>query len=135
MTSARDALRVPERVAEAGPAAHRLRHEPHVGETQVIDEPGEVVDVGVRAAPARRLPREAEPPVVEGHARVAVPKVRHLLPPAQVAAAQPVGEDQRGTRAVGLVVEPGAVALEKGHGEPPGQAAAPARSARPTCST
>src|SRR5262249_8462178 len=133
-------LRVAERVAETGPPAHRLRDQPHVRDAEIGDQRGEGVDVGVGAGQVGRLAGEAEAAVVEGHARVVVAEVRHLLPPAEVAAAEPVGEHERGPAPVGLVVEPRTVVtLEKGHGaRPPAQeAAARARRAPPTstCAT
>jgi hypothetical protein len=42
----------------------------------------------------------------EGHAGVAVAEMRHLLPPAQMIAAEPVREHQQRTFAGRFVIEP-----------------------------
>ena len=46
------AFRVAQRVAEAGPAAHRLPDEAHLGQPEVIEQRREVIDEGIRSWPA-----------------------------------------------------------------------------------
>ena len=98
---------------ERGPAAHRLRHDADVGRAEVIGERREIARVVVRVGTAGRRARRREAAMREGHAGVAVAEVRHLLPPAQVIAAEPMREDQEWTRAGGLVIEATVGAVEK----------------------
>ena len=114
-----------ERVAETRPAAHRLGDQPHVGEAQVVDQRGQVFHEGRRSRPTGRLAGWAEAPVGEDDARVALAEVRDLLPPGEVAPAQPVGEDEGWSRTVGLVVELARRTGEKRHVADP-------QGARPT---
>ena len=94
-----------ERIFQHRPPAHRLRDEANVGKPQVIDQGGEVAGIvgGIDATRDRVGRREAA--MGESHAGVAGREVRHLLPPAQVIAAQPVREDERRAAARDFVVE------------------------------
>src|SRR5205807_2481336 len=57
--------------------------------------------------------RGREAPVRERHAGVARRKVRHLLPPAQMIAAEPVRENQKWPAAAHLIIKPAVGTLEK----------------------
>ena len=97
--------RMGDGVFEHRPAAHRLTDQAHVGEFQMIDQGSEIGGVvgGIGAAVDRTGRREAA--MGEAHAGVTWREVRDLLPPAQVIAAQAVGEQQRRSAARHLVVE------------------------------
>ena len=75
-TSPRTRSRLAERVAEAGPAAHGLRHQPHVGEAEMLDSAREVVHEAERAHRARSRLGGREAAMGEGDAGVAVAEVR-----------------------------------------------------------
>src|SRR5262249_12169640 len=83
---------------------------------EVVDQRGQVVDERVAARAVRPVGRGDEAAVGEGDAAVALLEVRHLLPPRRVVAARAVGEDERRSLAVHLVVELGPIALQERHG-------------------
>lgn len=101
-----------QRVLEAGPAAHRLRHQTDVAEPEMLDQRREVAGVVGRVGPARDFARRGETAVGEGHAGMAGGEMRYLLPPAEMIAAEPVGEDDRRPFAGHLVVQAAAGAIE-----------------------
>src|SRR5581483_10840571 len=115
--------RLAHRIVEAAPAAHGLRDETHIPELQVVDQRRQVVDEPLdRWLPAGPRAREAEAALGEGDACVAVRECRHLLPPGELAAAEPMGEEQRRAGAVCLVVQVAAIERQEGHGGyPPGR--------------
>ena len=92
-------------VVQHGPAAHRLADQPHVGEFQMIDQGGKIVRIIGGIGAARHGIRRREAAMGEAHAGVARREMRDLLPPAQVIAAQAVGEQQGRAAARYFVVE------------------------------
>ena len=100
-----DLRRMGDGVVQHGPAAHRLADEAHVGELQMIDQRGEIAGIVGGIGPAGDGIRRREAAMGEGHAGVVWCEVRDLLPPAQVIAAQPMGEQQGGSAARHFVVE------------------------------
>jgi hypothetical protein len=71
----------------------------------MIDERAEIAGVVGRIGPAGNFARRRKSAVSEGHARVGAAEMRHLLPPAQMVAAEPVGEHDRRPGAGDLVIE------------------------------
>ena len=100
-----DLRRMGQSVFQHRPAAHRLADQAHVGQFQMIDQGGEVARVvgGIGSAGDRIRRREAA--MGEGDAGVVRREMRDLLPPAQVIAAQPVGEQQGRAAARHFVIE------------------------------
>ncbi len=92
-------------IVQHGPAAHRLADKTHVGKFQVIDQGAEVAGIvgGIGAAGDGVGRREAA--MGEGHASVSRREVCDLLPPAEMIAAQPMGEQQRRPVAGDFVVQ------------------------------
>src|SRR5262245_3205145 len=83
-----------EYVLDAGPSAHRLRHQAHVWKLQVLDQRPEigceVSRIGHADLAARRIAAMSE-----RHASVSIGEVGDLLPPGQMIATEPMGEDDR----------------------------------------
>src|SRR5262245_29134116 len=113
-----DPLRRAQGVAEARPAAHRLRYQAHLAKSEMVDQGRQIVDEGQRTRTARLVARLPEAAMREGDAGVAGGEVRHLLPPGEVVAAHAVREDERGALAAHLVVQIAAGSSEEGHAAP-----------------
>src|SRR5688572_4542903 len=101
-----------KRIVEGAPAAHRLGDDPDIARAEVIDQRGEIARIVGRIGPTRRRSRWRKAAVGKRHAGVAIAEMRHLLPPAQVIAAEPVGKDQKRAGAADLVVKAAAGAVE-----------------------
>ena len=99
------ALRPRQRVLQAAPAAHRLGHQSDLAEPEMVDQRRQISRIVGRIRPAGNFARRRKAAVGEGHAGTAAGEVRHLLPPAQVIAAEPVREHDRRPSAGDLVEE------------------------------
>ena len=86
-------------VGGAGPAAHRLADEDGGVELEVVEEGEQVVGEAGEAGAAGGLGGEGEAAVGEHDAGAAGGEVGQLLPPAEVVAAEAVGEDHHRPRA------------------------------------
>ena len=105
MTSARTFFGLAQRVLQAGPAAHRLRHQRDVIQLQFLDERGKVVGIGIGRALAGHRARGRKAAVREHDAGMGGREVRDLLPPGKMVAAQAVREHDRRPLAEHLVVD------------------------------
>jgi hypothetical protein len=97
--------RLAQRISEAGPSAHRLRDERHLPELELVDQCGEIIDIRIRRIRSGHGTRGREASMRKDDAGMALREVRHLLPPRQVVAAEPVREHDRRAAARDLIVD------------------------------
>ena len=81
----------------------------------MIEQANQILHEGFGTGTVRDIPRQSETPVVKGDDAEGVGESRHLLPPAQMAAAPAVGKDQGRALAVDLVVQLNPVNTGKRH--------------------
>ncbi len=107
-----DALRLGEREAEHGPAAHRLADQVGARDAEVIEQGGEVADGSLgRVRPPARA-GAAKTALVPQHDPTRAREVSRLLEPHRMVAARSMREHQCGPVACALEVEAFAIVLE-----------------------
>src|ERR1043165_9132341 len=79
----------------------------------MIDQRGEIARVVRGIGPIGRRAQRRKAAMREGHAGIAIPKIRDLLPPAQVIAAEPVRKEKERPAAVHLIIEAAAGPVDK----------------------
>src|SRR6185436_15373956 len=107
-----DLCRKAQRVVQAGPAAHRLRDQPHLLQAELVDERRKVVGIGIGGRGSVYRSRRREAAVRECHAGVALREMRHLLPPGKMIAPEAVHEYERRAAALHVVVDAAIGSLE-----------------------
>jgi hypothetical protein len=82
-----------------------LRHNAHVTRADMIEQRRKIARIVRRIGTPRRRARGRKAAVREGQAGIAATEMRHLLPPTQMIAPEPMREYEKWPRTVHFVIE------------------------------